>query len=115
MRDWYMESTPVKKNYGEWHLPYITADEHYSLDISEAVRISSARCARVSLLGHDGKRDLQKDLGLCTRLEKDRHMSPLEHPAKVPNTASPFLEFYPTEFANFQGWMSYRYQLEQES
>ena len=47
----------------EWHIPYIQNNEQ-DLDIEKKKKISVARCARVSYLTHDGKRDIEKDLDL---------------------------------------------------
>lgn len=44
-------------------------------------RISVARCARVSYLTHDGKRDIEKDLELFEKLRTSGHWSPFEHVA----------------------------------
>ncbi len=41
-------SVPVLLGRGEWHLPYITDEERKSLTLSQALRVSSARCARTS-------------------------------------------------------------------
>lgn len=75
------EPRPVRE--GEWHLPLIQDEERDGLfEFSEeAQKISAARCARVSYLTHDGKRDLQADLDLYKRLVSSGHMSPLEHVA----------------------------------
>ncbi|HEY6021644.1 MAG TPA: FAD-dependent thymidylate synthase [Candidatus Paceibacterota bacterium] len=82
MRGVYMASEPRPVDYHGWHLPYVQPDEKH-LHIAEQRRISAARCARVSYLTHDGKRDLGKDLQLFERLvgAHPRHYSPLEHVA----------------------------------
>ncbi len=46
------------------------------------VKVSCARCARVSYLTHDGKRDIGKDVDLYHRLLQPGHMSPFEHAAR---------------------------------
>lgn len=119
--DLYREHTPVLIHYGEWHLPlfsrsggdkddYIDAinlAEQVDLDYIEvAKRVSTARCARVSYLTHDGKRDMQKDLDLFENtLFQHGHWSPLEHVAT------------PAEGAvrgNFIGWAQFRHEVEQD-
>lgn len=45
-------------------------------------KISVARCARVSYLTHEGKRDIKKDLELFERLRTSGHWSPFEHIAQ---------------------------------
>lgn len=58
-----------------------------------ACKVSCARCARVSYLTHDGRRDIEADLTLYERLVSGGHMSPLEHVA-TPNCTYQLL---PTE------------------
>lgn len=83
MRDAYDASQPRPVREGEWHLPLIQPEEcDGAFELSEDARkISAARCARVSYLTHDGKRDLEADLKLYERLVSGGHMSPLEHVA----------------------------------
>jgi len=90
---------------GEWHLPLMQDDER-SLPVEQLKKISAARCARVSYLTHDGKRDIEKDIELCERLWSDRHLSPFEHVA----TPSGDREFH----ANFRGWRQMRKELEEQ-
>jgi thymidylate synthase ThyX len=99
-------SKPVPVALSEWHLPLIQDDER-SLPIEQLKKVSAARCARVSYLTHDGKRDLEKDIELCERLWSDRHLSPFEHVA----TPSGNGEFQ----ANFRGWRQMRKELEEQS
>lgn len=83
MLEAYTHNTPIQLHEGEWHLPFIQADERDGrFEFSEAARkISAARCARVSYLTHDGVRDHDADLQLYDRLVSSGHMSPLEHVA----------------------------------
>jgi thymidylate synthase ThyX len=67
-----------------WHLPYVSDEEAKKHGVVVAVRLSTARCARVSYLTHDGKApDVQSDLALYDRLvgSDPKHMSPTEHQA----------------------------------
>jgi thymidylate synthase ThyX len=112
------ESTPKLLDEGLWHLPYwdreIDGDAFalwaranwpsesaplgwrhdqmraagYPSIFTILVRVSAARCARVSYLTHDGKRDIGEDLRLYDQLVTNRvgtgkgvHWSPLEHVA----------------------------------
>lgn len=100
-------STPSSVDIGEWHLPYVQDDERY-LSTDTLVKISAARCARVSYLTHEGVRDVAKDLELYARLEAPGHMSPMEHPAQ----ATPFPE---VRYGNFRGWKQWRKFLPYES
>ena len=96
-------SDPKTIALGDWHLPLVQDDER-SLPIEVRKKVSAARCARVSYLTHDGKRDIEKDIELCQRLLSDRHMSPFEHVA-TPATDAGF-------HANFRGWVQMRKELE---
>lgn len=89
----YDASVPQELKPGEFHLPYVGDDDetiewaHQTFPWEEAVRnlvrISTARCARVSYLTHDGGRDPLEDLAMHTRLisADPMHVSPLEHAA----------------------------------
>lgn len=106
-----LASTPTRLKLGEWHLPYIFDEdrEQYSVTTTkgdkslvwtELARISAARCARVSYLTHDGKRDTVADIKLAVRLQKSGHMSPFEHVAYA--TKSKGFE------GNFRSWKQFR-------
>jgi thymidylate synthase ThyX len=88
---------------GDWHTPLLQDDERY-LDVETRKRVSAARCARVSYLTHEGKREIAKDLELCERLKQDRHLSPFEHVA-TPAADGAF-------HANFHGWIQMRAEIE---
>lgn len=96
-------SDPKAVGLGAWHLPLVQDDER-ALPIAVLKKVSAARCARVSYLTHDGKRDIEKDIELCQRLLSDRHMSPFEHVAMPSNDGA----FH----ANFRGWLQMRKELE---
>jgi thymidylate synthase ThyX len=82
MRDCYAESEPQALPLGEWHLPFVFPEDREEFAWSSLVKISAARCARVSYLTHDGKRMVGADLDLYERLFSQGHVSPLEHPAR---------------------------------
>lgn len=106
MRQVIQDSTPRELKTGEWHLPYITEQ-----DRTEALEaghgddylccVSTARCARVSYLSHDGVRALQKDLDLHNDLLASKHMSPFEHPCTPLETAK-------MRGGNLRGWKQHR-------
>ena len=86
MMEWlYRKGEPQLIEAGDWHLPYVTKEELQSgeYDIPELIRLSTARCARVSHLTHDGVHDPQKDLTLTSGLEENGHWSPFEHQAQA--------------------------------
>ena len=100
-REQVVKSDPVSLRAGEWHLPLtgFPGDEELSLD--QQVRVSAGRCARISYLTHDKKRDVEADLKLHDRLAAVGHWSPFEHQAK----AGPYTE----SGGNFgSGWSQYR-------
>ena len=82
MREAYEAGTPQILKPGEWHLPLTTEEERLNVPIDQLIKISVGRCARVSYLTHDGKRDLEADIKLYDRLVSAGHMSPLEHVAR---------------------------------
>ena len=103
MRDAMSLSTPCQLDIGHWHLPYIRTEER-DLPIDLLVKVSTARCARVSYLNHDGFRDIDKDLSLHDTLVKEGHMSPTEHVA-TPAVSDRY-------YGNFKGWIQYRKHIE---
>lgn len=96
------ESTPKQLNPGEWHIPFsdninddeilqkIAKEEEVShletaYDIYQyyAVKIATARCARLSYMTFEGKIDYEKDIALHDTLLKAHHASPFEHCARA--------------------------------
>lgn len=98
-------SSPSLLGCGAWHLPLMQPDES-DMDPLIARRVSAARCARVSYLSHEGKRDVDADLDLFDRLVcrgssvEPGHWSPLEHVAKASNPGC--------RSGNFRGWIQLR-------
>ena len=93
------------------HLPYVNAEEVEDIEAAFAhikdrfpsklwnysnYLISMARCARVSYLTHEGKRDLGKDFDLAERLlnAKPIHASPGEHQALMSHDGKPDIKFH---------------------
>ena len=83
MREAMAASMPRQLRVGEWHTPLIQSPDDLDLLPEHVVKVSVARCARVSYLTHDGRRDVDADLALYDRLLKSGHISPFEHAAKV--------------------------------
>lgn len=101
------ESVPVQLNPGEWHLPFVNKYEVDTYGYEDCLKLSVARCARVSLLNHDGTIDPHKDKELWTHLKHCCHASPFEH------QATPLSD--PCEHSgNFIGWLQYRKSLDNE-
>lgn len=93
-------STPVELKEGEWHLPYITAEDKANADTDTLCKVSCARCARVSYKAYDGTSSIEKDLTLFNRLKDSKHWSPLEFVATP--SGSDYKE------SNYKGWNQYR-------
>lgn len=102
-----MASTPRQLAAGEWHLPFVTDDERSQLPTDVLLKLCVARCARVSYLTHDGKRDLQRDVELYAQLSRDGHLSPTEHAAVA------LAE--PERHGNFTGFKQLRKTIPDES
>jgi len=54
------QSKPTLLKHGEWHLPYVSKEEIESDETVNWKAISTARCARVSYLTHDGTREVMR-------------------------------------------------------
>lgn len=76
-------STPTPLKWNDHHLPLCNFPGDDELHEDHKVAVSIARCARVSYLTHDGRRDIAADLALHTRLYQAGHWSPFEHVAKA--------------------------------
>lgn len=121
------DSWPKRMAAGEWHLPYIvdsdydaayqickknriTRDEpSYKEIVTILLKLSVARCARVSFLTHDGETpSVKKDIQLHDRLVVARpiHASPAEHQAMARANNN--------RYRNLTGWMQYRVELEEQ-
>lgn len=105
----------------------------YLAMIEEMCKISVGRCARVSYLTHDGKRDFMADIELANKLVNSGHMSPFEHVARpmtkdelqrfetwVPETDIDFrrtghyFRRIGSYLGNFNGWIQFRKLLPSE-
>jgi thymidylate synthase ThyX len=94
-----------------WHTPLIQPDEYDIIPLHDRLKISAARCARVSYLTHEGVRDPVEDLKLYDRLmaADPKHWSPLEHVAR-PAVPSDAKDEWPWTLANFDGWVQLRHE-----
>lgn len=139
MLEAYRESKPRLLGEGDWHLPYVTEDDLTQVvqqdihgmsydsvveytDISDLIKVSVARCARVSYKTHDGApTTVDSDIALYDRLvgSAPLHASPAEHQARLddvvwnesqlPSWARPDLS------GNFdKGWIQFRKTLDGE-
>jgi thymidylate synthase ThyX len=99
-----MERYPLQRlGSTDWHLPYIRVEEKKGKTEGDLLKMSSARCARVSYLNHDSvSPTLEEDSRLFERLvgSSPMHASPVEHQALPAQTGY--------RSGNFIGWKQYR-------
>jgi thymidylate synthase ThyX len=108
MKDAEDASTPVKLKRGEWHLPLFGFDgDEEVTEIWEKVKLSCARCARVSYLTHNGLRDIEADFELFDKLKGNGHYSPFEHAAQAMSGKK--------GSGNFEGFVQARYYIETDT
>jgi len=108
-------SKPCLLKENEWHVPYV--DEYIGNE--DRIKLSVARCARVSYLTHDGKQpNVEADLKLYDRLigSIPLHASPAEHQA-TPDTRYKGGDSWNNKekHGNLKGWIQYRKTLPNES
>lgn len=126
-------SKGFRASYGQWHTPFIdeaTASECFLRDALAApalasaehspwkqvplvLKVSAARCARLTTLTHLGSRSIDEDLKLWDKLvtraegsDSPPHLSPLEHVAEAMDCADG------QRYANFRGWRQLRARFE---
>lgn len=76
------ESTPVRTGPYGFHIPYYDPERDVELSLEDRLKVSVARCARVSYLTHDGERDTAEDIRMHDEtLWAKGHWSPMEHQA----------------------------------
>lgn len=138
MQEAYQANEPWYCPEGKWHLPLVSLEElGPEPDYEYWKKVCAGRCARVSYLTHDGKRDPAADVGLHNRLLASGHMSPFEHAATAFSDAhwamildeqATLRSLYESQFpresvklsrlleysGNFCGWSSYRSQIPNE-
>ena len=90
----------------EWHIPYLTAQDYQTLDHADHLKVSVARCARVSYYPHGKENiDVEADFRLYETLmeSEPEHSSPAEHIARGDRGSS-----RPKGTYNLKGWMNLR-------
>lgn len=124
MKEAMDSSTPDVLEPGEWHLPYIVTEDCYKTTTDNFIKLSVARCARVSYLNHDNSNpNIEKDIALADKLLEAGHMSPFEHQATPMDFAKDTYELAWEKgvthkdrkdnfwSGNFRGWIMYRQTL----
>lgn len=118
------QSIPVRLEPGQWHLPYcsdVHGKECTAYD-DDAIKVSVARCARVSYMTHESKPpNVDDDLALYERLvgSTPLHASPTEHQATPDGTVEGIGVEHGgwqnwDQHGNFAGWRQYRKMLANE-
>lgn len=131
----YTRNKPKQLKAGEWHIPFgdkitnIQMNQQFGRTIKReeglnlAIKIATARCARVSYLNFEGKDDYEADIKLHDNLLSSGHMSPFEHCARAMNIE----EYYQDDrgiglsdkmtgwCGNFRGFIQYRKMLANEN
>lgn len=74
---------PIKE--GEWHLPYVTPCERKLLPSATLLKLSTARCARISYAPFNGKSDIKSETERYSLLVESKpiHASPAGHQARL--------------------------------
>lgn len=156
MHKQYLAAEPQVLEAGEWHLPMIGEEDHEAATkmvqespvptvsvyqfgqrvLAILKKVSTGRCARVSYLTHDGKRDLSEDIALHDKLcvgptldpPQPGHWSPFEHVAQamtfdqwnqfvgeeLRRATDTDTFFDQTVLGNFIGWKQYRKEFQAE-
>lgn len=131
MWDAYNESVPKELKAGEWHIPF--EDQIKLGNLPDApkddiefvtklkVKVATAMAARTSytVVGSEGKVNYENDIKLHDRLLEQKHMSPFEHCAMVPEGPRRYQKGFTMMdkdmnywSGNFKGWIQYRQLIE---
>lgn len=104
------DNKPDYLESGEWHLPYIDAEDIEIHQIEDLRLISAGRCARVSYGFKDAK-DSDGDLRRADKLLNSvpAHVSPCEHIAMAPFHHGEKVEF---KSGNFRNWVQFRQMID---
>lgn len=110
-------STPTPLKEGEWHLPFITADDWVEVNgggivtdeqIEALKKLSVARCARITYKPFDGNDSIEAEFSRYSKLVLNRpvHASPAEHQL----TPDPDMK---REFMHgcTPGWVQHRFEI----
>lgn len=129
MKSAMLASAPNLLPVGNWHLPYVTQDDEAKVrdyltssgvprrlptntQLQEAlIRISVARCARLSYKPFDGNADVAAEFDRYDKLVGSApvHASPAEHQATPDYIGKATKDWvHPDLHGNFTGWVQYR-------
>jgi len=113
-------SAPQLLQSGQWHLPYIQFPERSSFTVNELLKLSTARCARLSYKPFDGNADYEAEVSRYEKLvvSSPVHASPAEHQA-TPDTCydsgRKIMWGNPDLHGNFTGWIQHRKTIPSEA
>jgi len=86
MRESQRNSIPTRMSWDDehlsWHIPYVDEYERRLYGLKISLKISTARCARVSYMRNHEKTSIEQDIALHDKLVESGHWSPLEHIAQ---------------------------------
>lgn len=130
MRGALSVSKPQELQPGEWHLPYITAEDRHEAGMRATrsgakleylQKLSTARCARLSYKPFDGNADYEAEMARYEKLVVSQpvHASPAEHQATpdINHAIRPGGELWKHQdlWGNFYGWVQYRKTIPNEA
>jgi thymidylate synthase ThyX len=101
-----------KLKNGEWHIPYVSLQEDFELET--ILKLSVARCARISYSPFDGNASLEKEFKRYELLKQQKHWSPFEHQAKVADKNDIWTYDFGLESNLSYPWVQYRKLVELE-
>jgi len=125
MKEAYDNSIPKELKPGQWHTVF--TDDLFDqqpnksyIPILDALKIGTARSARLSYTTHDGVISLEKDFKLHDDLLRHKHENPFEHSAVAISEKDLDHPEYgklwtgaKVNTRNFRGFLSYRAHIEQ--
>lgn len=100
----YLNSSPVRFDWGGWHIPFGDQIEG-NHDVNTRLKIAVARAARTSYLTISGDINIEKDIKLHDSLAESGHWSPFEHACVAVGHGG----------GNFMGWKQYRHSFAEEN
>jgi hypothetical protein len=97
---------------GDWHLPYVLDSERQE-KLELLLKLSTARCARLSYRPFDGNADHEAEIDRYNRLVVSQpvHASPAEHqatPDSCMDSGRTRVWSNPRLHGNFHGWVQHR-------
>ena len=113
MHDAMQASKPENLKPGQWHLPYVLNSERNDYTLETCIKLSVARCARVSYEPFDGNASVEKELERYELLvgAVPLHASPAEHQGTPDEYCAQFGWDHQEDHGNFRGWRQFRKML----